>query len=219
MKKVSVILLAGGVGSRMGSAIPKQFLPLGGKPIARHSFDVFHSLPEISEIVVVCDPQYQFIFENSTFASPGERRQDSVFNGLQAVSKDTEYICVHDSARPMINPEMVQRVIQAAEEHGAATVGMPIKFTVKESDGKGFVTNTPDRSRMWEVQTPQVIRHDLLIEGFHRVNRENLTVTDDVSVVELLGHPVKLVKGNYRNIKLTTLEDFTFLENQLQPAT
>jgi 2-C-methyl-D-erythritol 4-phosphate cytidylyltransferase len=212
-KDIAVILLAGGIGSRMKSKTPKQFLSINNKPIAQYSFDIFITLPNISEIVVVCAPEFRHLFSLSnpkitlTFAMPGERRQDSVFNGLNAIQKNVDYVCVHDSARPCINKELVQRVIDEARTHGAATVGMPIKFTVKESDHNNFVNNTPDRSRIWEIQTPQVIRFDWLHEGFQHTLKHNITVTDDVSVVELLKKPVKLVEGSYANIKITTPED------------
>lgn len=220
-QKTGIILLAGGVGTRMKSSVPKQFLLLKGKPIARYSFDLFASIPEISEIVVVCAPQNQHLFEahnpniRVAFALPGERRQDSVYNGLQALSQDCSLTCIHDSARPCLTLAMVQRVLQAASEHGAATVGMPVKFTVKESDERHFVKHALDRSRVWEIQTPQVIQTHLLRKGFQLVENNKTSVTDDVSIIELLGLPVKLVEGNYSNLKITTQEDLAIAESYL----
>lgn len=212
-KDTAVILLAGGCGSRMKSSTPKQFLSINNKPIARYSFDLFMSMDNISEIVVVCAPEFRHLFMQTnqdlvlTFALPGERRQDSVYNGLKALQTAAEYVCVHDAARPCITPSLIKRVMDEAHIHGAATVGMPIRFTVKESDGHHFVKNTPDRSQIWEIQTPQVIRCDWMHEGFEYILKHNLTVTDDVSVVELLKKQVKLVEGSYANIKITTPED------------
>ena len=153
---VSALLVAGGVGSRMQASMPKQFMLLQQKPIARHSFDLFLEMPEIHEIIVVCDPQYREYFQVSrpnkriAFAMPGARRQDSVYNGLQEVSNPDSLVCIHDSARPLIDRQLVLRVLNAAAEVGAATVGMPVKFTVKESDSNDFVARTPDRSLVWE---------------------------------------------------------------------
>lgn len=218
MSRISAILLAGGTGSRMQAATPKQFLPLNGKHIFRYSLELFLSIPEINEVVVVCEPQYRHLFadDDVVFALPGQRRQDSVYNGLMAIASDSEYVCIHDSARPFITKETVLNVAAAAKEYGAATLGMPIKFTVKVCDNNLLVKNTPDRANIWEIQTPQVIRHDLLKKGFHQVNRDGITVTDDVSVVEVIGHPVKLVSGSYNNIKITTPDDLSFSEHLLK---
>ncbi len=212
-RDLCIILLAGGVGARMGSATPKQFLQLKNKAVARHSFDLFMSLPEALEIVVVCAPQYQRLFPqiNSDvrliFALPGERRQDSVYNGLQASGSSSSLICIHDAARPCINLPLVQRVLAAGREYGAAAAGMPVKFTVKECNQEQLVAYTPNRSRLWEVQTPQVIRRDLLEQGFAHAMQHQIAVTDDVSLVELLKSPVKLVEGCHTNLKITTPED------------
>jgi 2-C-methyl-D-erythritol 4-phosphate cytidylyltransferase len=219
---LGVILLAGGIGTRMRSAVPKQFLPLHHKVVAQHSFDVFLSMPEINEIVVVCPSDYHHLFKKShhraqlSFALPGKRRQDSVYNGLLALQQKCTLVCVHDAVRPMITVPLVRRVIEAAAQHGAATAGMPVKFTVKECDPQHLVVQTPDRSRIWEIQTPQVVKTDLLKKGFSYAYQHNIDVTDDVSLVELLKHPVKLVEGCYTNIKITTPEDLTFLEQLLK---
>jgi 2-C-methyl-D-erythritol 4-phosphate cytidylyltransferase len=218
MSKISfsVILLAGGKGTRMKSDTPKQFLLLQNKPLARYSFDLFTSIPGVVELVVVCDPLYQNLFSQTRariqpkFALPGVRRQDSVLNGLRALSNPENLVCIHDSARPFLTAEIVERVVGAAHKTGAATTGMPIKYTVKTCDKTNRVLDTPDRSRLWEIQTPQVVRSSLLLQGFEKVERESLTVTDDVSLVELLGQPVEVVEGNYANLKITTPEDMTY---------
>ncbi len=215
---VSVIFLCGGQGTRMKTSIPKQFLQINHKMIASYSLDVFKSMTEIAEIVVVCDPQYRHHFPLDhcpmpiRFASPGIRRQDSVFNGLHALEKDIPLVCIHDGARPFIDVPLVQRVIHAADVHGAATAGMPLNFTFKEHDGSFFVKKTPDRSKYWEIQTPQIMRSEWIWKGFEYVNSHELEVTDDVSLIEHLGHPVKLVEGSYRNIKITTADDLTLAE-------
>lgn len=216
-KNISVILLAGGKGSRLASALPKQYIPIGNKAVALHSFEVFLDQEEIDEIIVVCAQEFRPLFKSSgnktvSFAEPGERRQDSVFNGLQALNPQAELVCIHDSARPFINKELVKRVLEAGILYGAATVGTPVKNTIKESNEFAFVKNTPDRSKIWEIQTPQVIRVSLLKEGFIHVNKNNITVTDDVSIAELMKYPVKLVEGDYRNFKITTPDDLVVAE-------
>lgn len=221
-KSVSVILLAGGIGKRMNHPIPKQYLNLHHKPIARYSFELFLSLPEIAELIIVCVPDARHYFhlpESSIpilFADPGPRRQDSVWNGLQAISSSSELVCIHDSARPFIDKLLVKRVLEAGYLHGAATVGMPVKFTLKEHDGSCMVKQTLNRSHIWEIQTPQVIRIPLIKQGFHHAQKHEITVTDDVSLVELLNHPVKLVEGSHMNIKITSPEDLLVAEGLLK---
>ncbi len=218
---VSVILLAGGKGSRMNSHIPKQFLELQRKPIILHSFEFFLSLPNIKEIIVVCEPSYQSLFEKPNtislkFALPGYRRQDSVFNGLQQACIHSTLICIHDGARPFLNELHVKTAFEEALAHGASTLAVPLKFTVKENDTNGFIKKTLDRSKLFEIQTPQIIRQDLLASGFAFANEHNLEVTDDVSLIELLKKPVKLVTGSYQNIKITTKEDLSHAESIIQ---
>lgn len=207
--KTSAILLAGGTGSRMQSSTPKQFLKIDQKPIAVYSFDLFLQIPEIDEIVVVCAPDFTSYFKSDSksvvFALPGQRRQDSVFNGLQVSSHPL--ICIHDAARPFIDKILVSKVLAAGEQYGAATVAMPLKFTVKEVDSNQFVKNTPDRSKIWEIQTPQVLHREILIEGFNQAYEKEITVTDDVSLAELINKPVKLVEGSHTNIKITVPSD------------
>lgn len=223
--KASAILVAGGVGSRMKAEIPKQYLPLKNKAIALYSFELFCSMSEISEIIVVCDTSFRSLFQHSfekrnehqrlAFAEPGQRRQDSVYHGLQAISPSSSLVCIHDSARPLINRKIVLNALEAADLHGAAAVGMPIKFTIKECSQNQMVLRTPDRSSFWEIQTPQVIRLPLLKEGFVNALRHNLTVTDDAALVELIHHPVKMVEGSYANLKITTPEDLIIAEQLL----
>lgn len=217
--KTTAIIVAGGIGTRMQADIPKQFLSLGDKPVARYSFDLFLSMPEIDEIVVVCAPEYQKLFSAATkpihFALPGERRQDSVFNGLKATSPSQELVLTHDSARPFIDRALVLRALTAGNQWGAATVGMPVKFTVKVSNPQHFVENTPDRTHIWEIQTPQVLHRNILEEGFRMAHQKGLTVTDDVSLAELVGKEVKLVEGSHMNIKVTVPSDLAIANHLL----
>ena len=206
---VSVILLAGGNGLRFGSPVPKQFLPLKKKLIIHYSFEEFLQCPYIFEIIIVCAPAYQQLFPQSDFpkirfALPGERRQDSVFNGLRATTANSSLICIHDAARPFISQNDLRNVIETAAKTQAATLATAVTNTIKQTDGNAQVLRTLERSKLFEVQTPQVISPALLNKGFAHAREKNITVTDDTSLVELLHHPVKLVLGSPFNIKITT---------------
>ncbi|XP_020230753.1 2-C-methyl-D-erythritol 4-phosphate cytidylyltransferase, chloroplastic [Cajanus cajan] len=220
---VSVVLLAGGQGKRMGATMPKQYLPLLGQPIALYSFYTFSHMLQVKEIVVVCDPSYKDIFEDAKgnlqpqlkFALPGKERQDSVYNGLQAVDPNSDLVCIHDSARPLVLSGDVKKVLKDGLLYGAAVLGVPVKATIKEANSESFVVKTLDRKTLWEMQTPQVIKPELLKKGFELVHREGLEVTDDVSIVEHLKHPVYVTEGSYTNIKVTTPDDMLLAERIL----
>ncbi|CAM9704651.1 unnamed protein product [Chrysoparadoxa australica] len=223
VNNVAVVLLAGGVGSRMKADRPKQFLELLGKPVLLHSLELLMSLDGVERIVLVIDEQYRDQFASYqaedprlVFADPGKERQDSVYNGLQGIQNGASVVCIHDAARPLVTKENVYQVIADAQKHGAAVLGVPMKATVKESDDGEFVQRTIDRSRLWEIQTPQVIKPQLLLDGFAKVKSESLEVTDDVSIIEQLGLPVvKLTMGEYTNLKLTTPDDMLVAEQVL----
>ncbi|KAK8514294.1 hypothetical protein V6N13_063190 [Hibiscus sabdariffa] len=222
-KSVSVILLAGGQGKRMGASMPKQYLPLLGQPIALYSLYTFSRMIEVKEIVVVCDPSYKDIFEETKdkinvdlkFTLPGKERQDSVYSGLQAIDLNSELVCIHDSARPLVTSGDVEKVLKDGWLIGAAVLGVPVKATIKETNTDSYVVKTLDRKTLWEMQTPQVIKPELLRKGFELVNRKGLEVTDDVSIVEHLKHPVYVTEGSYTNIKVTTPDDLLLAERIL----
>lgn len=220
---VAVVLLAGGVGSRMKANQPKQFLQLRGKPVLMHTLELFLSLEGVSQVVLVIGDEYRAQFAEMqaahptmlSFANPGKERQDSVLNGLNDVSDEASLVCIHDAARPLVTPDEIYNVLRDGLEHGAAVLGVPMKATVKESEDGQFVMRTVDRSRLWEVHTPQVIKPALLREGFKQVEEQKLEVTDDVSIIEQLGLPVKITVGEYTNIKLTTPDDMAVAEQIL----
>ncbi|KAG2447357.1 hypothetical protein HYH02_007685 [Chlamydomonas schloesseri] len=209
----------------MGAAIPKQYLELRGQPIATYSLETFARMPEVGEIVIVCDPSWRDVFEKRfpglpshlTFkwALPGAERQDSVFNGLQQVDAGAAIVAVHDSARPLVTAQDALRCMLDGMTVGAAVLGVQVKPTIKEVDKSGMVIQTLQRSKLWEVQTPQCIRPALLKEGFDLVKRNNLEVTDDVSIIEAMGKPVKITPGAYTNIKVTTPDDMAVAEKFL----
>lgn len=214
----SLIILGGGRGTRMGSDTPKQFLPLQGKALILHSLDLFLSLELFHEVIIVCAPEYRPFFSDYPlkFAFPGLRRQDSLYNALQVTSPQSEWICVHDGARPFVKETMVRTLIEEGKKRGAATTALPVKNTLKEAGQDRLVTHTPDRARFWEVQTPQLVRRDILEKGFALAMSGNIEVTDDVSLAELAGHEVLLIPGCNKNIKITVPEDLHFAEWLLQ---
>lgn len=219
-----VVLLSAGVGKRMGAKIPKQYLKLLGREIALHSLEVFLNC-DVAEIVIVCAEEWRSLFEDYLasrgdvkpvikFTTGGKERQDSVNNGLDEIS--TGLAAIHDAARPLVTKEEVEKVISDARQYGAALLAVKTKATIKQatqgSEGENLVATTPDRSTLWEAHTPQVVEAALLREGFRNAAEKNLAVTDDVSLVEFLGKPVKLTEGEYTNIKVTTPEDISVAE-------
>ncbi|MBF8263453.1 MAG: 2-C-methyl-D-erythritol 4-phosphate cytidylyltransferase, chloroplastic-like isoform [Parachlamydiales bacterium] len=212
----TAILLAGGKGLRMGDGLPKQFRPLLGQPLARYSFDFFNKCSEIDEIIVVCEPCYQPIFQGAgkplSFALPGLRRQDSVYNGLIASSEKAHYICVHDAARPFIEETAFADLLDKAISHGAAALAVPATNTIKRADRNQQVLQTLPRSECWELQTPQVIRRSLFFKAYAHAQRTGIETTDDLSLIEELGEPAVLVKSSTRNLKITTPIDWLLAE-------
>ena len=210
---MSAILLSGGSGNRMNQSTPKQYLKLNGKEMIKYSFELFLSLEEITEIVVVCAPEFQSLFlsfsttKNILFALPGKTRQQSVFNGLKASTSSIPFACIHDGARPFISKDLTLRTFKASCEHKAAAPGVPLSFTIKEINSDNLVNKTLDRSTIQEIQTPQIIEKNLLNMAYLYAQEHNLSVTDDVSLVELMNQKVKIVEGDKKNIKVTTPTD------------
>jgi 2-C-methyl-D-erythritol 4-phosphate cytidylyltransferase len=202
----------------MRASIPKQFLSLCGKPVALYSFDLLRSLEIIDELIVVCEAKYYPLFPGARFAPPGARRQDSVKNGLQALSARTDLVCIHDSARPFVTRESCLNLIAAGLAVGAAALAVPVVNTIKEADSLGYVKRTLDRATLWELHTPQIALLHLLQRGFSLADAQGLTVTDDAALVELTGHPVKLVQDAHSNCKLTVPEDWEAAERLLAHA-
>lgn len=216
--KVSVIIPAAGQSRRMGLGTNKQFLTLKGKPVLAHTLAVFENCLAVQEIIIVAaegEEEYcrREIIENHSFSkvsqviTGGKERQDSVYQGILALSPDTEIVIVHDGARPFLTAELINRSIEHCLETGAAIVAVPVKDTIKIVNGEQTVENTPPRHTLWAVQTPQTFRYSLLKEAHDRAKMQGFLGTDDASLVERLGGQVKVVLGSYENLKITTPED------------
>ncbi|HPT78411.1 MAG TPA: 2-C-methyl-D-erythritol 4-phosphate cytidylyltransferase [Candidatus Atribacteria bacterium] len=215
--KVYAIIPAAGSGRRMGSSILKQYIMLGDKPVLAHTLSAFDRAGSVDCMILAVSPdEKEYIekeiikrygIEKPVFYAPGGReRQESVANALHSVG-NCDIVVVHDGVRPLVTPDVIEETIQAARQYGAAAAGMPVKDTIKEIDPAGFAVNTPDRSILWLIQTPQAFKLRLLEEAHKKAAEDGFLGTDDSSLVERLGHPVKLVEGGYGNIKITTPED------------
>lgn len=218
MEKVAAIIVAGGSGKRMGMGIKKQFIELEGKSVLAHTVSAFNSCEIIDEIILVVGKEdkekvseemlSKYGFEKvSQIVEGGAERQDSVYNGLMAVSEEMQYVMIHDGARPFINKEVIERALQVTKEKGATVVAVPVKDTIKVVSEKFEVEATPNRSTLWSVQTPQSFEKQLLIDANAFAKEKCLQVTDDSMLVEAYGHNVYVVEGDYNNIKITTPED------------
>lgn len=216
--KVAAIITAGGVGARIGAGRPKQYLEIAGEPIIVRTLRRFAASPRISEVVIVVPPEDVANFTNSFLTaynlprhwrvtSGGETRQQSVHNGLNAVSSDVDIVVIHDAVRPFINGEIIERSIDAAHTYGACVVAMPLKETIKRVGSDMEVGETVDRKELWGAQTPQAFRLPLILDAHRKAQESGFEGTDDAMLVERLGKTVKIVEGDYHNIKITTPED------------
>lgn len=217
MKRImlSAIVLAAGAGKRLGTLVPKPLVKINKTPAIIYSLCVFNRHPDIDEIIVVLNRQNQaqvkkVIKKHSfkkikSFVLGGRRRQDSVYNGLKEVDSGSDWVLIHDSARPFVDSKSITKVILAARKTKAAILAVPVKATIKSVNNNLIVNKTVDRSNLWEIQTPQVFKKDLIVKAYKRFSKDN--VTDDACLVEKLGKKVKVVQGSYDNIKITTKED------------
>lgn len=227
MNKVAAIIVAGGSGKRMGMNIKKQYLSLRDKPILAHTIAAFEQTESIDEIIVVVGKEeidkvkeeivklYKFKKIKSIVAG-GKERQDSVYNGLKAVSESVKYVMVHDGARPFIKEETIEQVLKLTIEKGAVIAAVPVKDTIKVVDQSSLeVKQTPKREELWAIQTPQSFERTILLEAYRIGNETGIQATDDSMLVEAAGYKVQVVMGDYTNIKITTPEDLILGETIL----
>lgn len=217
---VTAIVLAAGKGSRMETRVHKQYLELAGRPLICHALEAFEKSPVDRVILVSGAGEEEFCrreiaerygFRKVAAVVPGgKERYHSVYEGLKA-AKGSDIVLIHDGARPCVTGEIIRAAIDGAAACGACAVGMPVKDTIKIVDDQGDAEHTPDRSHMWMVQTPQAFSYGLIRKAYDRLFEETSRqrgITDDAMVVETMTrHKVRLIKGSYQNIKVTTPED------------
>lgn len=223
--RIGAILLAGGQGKRMQSEIQKQYMMLAGRPLITYALEAFEN-STVDEIVLVTgagEEEYArrelveaYGFHKVTaIVAGGRERYHSVYEGLLAL-KSCDYVLIHDGARPMITEPIIDRAIKGAVEYDACVVGMPVKDTIKVADDDGFAAVTPERSRLWQVQTPQAFAYPLVRRAYDRIMADESLqrgITDDAMVVESgTDKKVKLIEGSYENLKVTTPEDLVLAE-------
>lgn len=212
---LSAIIVAAGHGKRLKNVLSKPLVKIGKVPVLVYSLRILEKHPKIDEIIVVVNAKnqpaikrlissYHFKKINGLVLG-GLRRQDSVYSGLSKVSSKSEWVLIHDAARPFLDGATISKVIQAAKQNGAAIVAVKPKATIKISGRNNIVKKTLDRNELWEVQTPQVFNKKLILEAYKKFAQS--VVTDDASLVEKLKRKVRLVQGSYQNIKITTGED------------
>jgi len=213
---IGVIIVAAGKAERMG-ATDKIFALLGGKPVLAWPVDICQQDDLVEQIVITLNnnnlKQGQKLKEERAWSKVavclgGARRQDSVEEVLHKL-KYCDWVIIHDGARPFLTLDLIRNGLEAAKETGAAVAAVPVKDTIKFADDQGLITETPQRNKLWLVQTPQVFSFDVINEAYRKLTAE---VTDDAAAVEQLGYKVKLYPGDYNNIKVTTPEDLALAE-------
>ena len=220
---ISAIILAGGKGKRMGSAISKQFIDIKGKPIIYYTLKKFSENKKIDNIIVVLpEDEVKYFIENilkkyelriNKIVIGGKERQDSVYNALKSLkNSSTDIVLIHDGARPFISERIINEGIKFAEIYGAAAPGVMPKDTIKVKNEKNFSVDTPNRANLVSIQTPQVFKFDEILECHEKIRYNGEMVTDDTMVVEKYGYSVYLYDGEYTNIKVTTPEDLILAE-------
>lgn len=222
---MTAIVLAAGSGRRMKSDVPKQFMRYKGRPLAASSLAAFQDSPEIDEIILVTSEAYisycrteiveKYGFSKVTHIVPGgKERYDSVWQALLAC-EGTDYVMIHDSARPFVTGEIIARAAENVKKYGTAVAGVPSKDTIKIANAEGFVETTPDRRHCWCIQTPQAFAYPLIRRANEELRDSGRMdgITDDAMIVERSGlAPVRLFMGSYENIKITTPDDLKMLE-------
>jgi 2-C-methyl-D-erythritol 4-phosphate cytidylyltransferase len=225
--KTVVIIPAAGTGRRMGGEIPKQYLSLAGIPILVHTLSAFQRSPLVDEILLVVpgedvaevrrDVVERYDFSRvSLVIAGGSERQDSVRNALVYVRDEHEIILVHDGVRPFVTGALIERAVAGARAFGAVTVGVPVRDTVKAVDAAGRVVKTVLREGLWLTQTPQAFRREVILAAYERAAADGFYGTDDASLVERMGIPVRMIPGDADNIKVTTPEDLARGERMIR---
>jgi len=215
---LTAIIVAAGSSKRVG--FDKLFSKLGDRSVLEHALAAFEKAESVSEIIVVCrDPKLVQDAINRAggrkvraVVRGGERRRDSVQAGLKELAENSEFVAVHDAARPLITPREIERVFSAARKHGAAVLAAPITDTLKFADANQVVSGSIDRQNVFAMQTPQIFRRASLLEAYERVSRNSLIVTDEVSAIEHAGGSIVIVPAQDHNLKITYAGDLPIAE-------
>ncbi|MDO5017780.1 MAG: 2-C-methyl-D-erythritol 4-phosphate cytidylyltransferase [Lagierella massiliensis] len=218
-KNISVIITAAGSGRRMGSCLPKQFLKLNNREIIHRTVEKFYGFDFIKEIIIVVSKdelkrskEILLDFKDKLkFTLGGSTREESTFNGLKKVSESSQVVITHDGVRPFVKKDTIVNAIRELEQDCAVVVCVPVKDTIK-SVKNGYISFTPRREELYKAQTPQIFNKEALLKGYEKAFKENIKVTDDSSLMEVIGQKVKLFIGDYENIKITTKEDLVMGE-------
>ena len=223
---VTAILLAAGRSTRMGGGPNKQFIELLGKPLVHYSLAAFEQCCVVDAVVLVRRPDYaqqaeQIVREREfkkvvAFADGGAERQNSVWNGLERCDPSTDIVAVHDGARPLVTPALIESTIASAHAYGTGIAATKVVDTIKEANEDKTVVRTVDRTKLWAVQTPQTVKFSLLRDAYTRVFGKKLVVTDEAAAVEMLGQEVHLVETPFLNLKITTPSDLAIAEALLR---
>lgn len=221
--KITAVIPAGGSGRRMQSSEAKQYLLLHGVPLLVHTLRTFQEATIIRDIVLVVPPADVARIQADivdAFAMTkirqvvggGKERQDSVRNGLAALSDDCEIVLIHDAARPFVSSALIEKAAEGAAREGAVVAGIRVRDTVKQCDREGRVTDTLDRKQIWMAQTPQAFRRTIIVAAHEKATEDNFYGTDDAMLVERMGIPVTMLESTPDNIKITTTEDLAWAE-------
>ena len=218
---VSAVIVCAGNSSRMGG-VNKQFLNIKGIPVVARSISAFERSPLIDEIIIVAREEDKDEIQNiigkytltkvKKIVSGGDTRQHSVLNGVFACSDCSDFVTIHDGARPLVDADTIERTVKVAFSVGAAAAGVKVKDTVKAVDENDYITDTPNRLYLRLVQTPQVFSRQLYLDAV-KCAEKGVEYTDDCMIIESYGHSVKIVDGSYKNIKITTPEDIITAES------
>lgn len=229
-RRTTAIILAAGQGKRMNSAVQKQYLLIDNRPVLYYSLKAFEESIVDDIVLVTGKAEIDFcqkeivekygISKVRVVTAGGKERYHSVACGLLSISWECDYVFIHDGARPFVDNDIIERAFSDVQKTSACVVGMPVKDTIKLADRNGYVESTPNRSLVWQIQTPQVFEKRLISTAYERLiseeetlKAENVSITDDAMVVEYFTDtPIKLVQGSYKNIKITTPEDLKLAE-------
>ena len=228
MTRTTAIIVAAGEGRRVGGDVPKIYLPVCGRPMVLRTLDRFFSTQTVDEVILVigvnefsrCETmlrQDPTLGNRSwTLQTGGGTRQQSVKKGLEKIDAGTDIIVIHDGARPFVSSVLIDRCVEAVQNKGAVVVGVPVRDTIKLVSDDRWVQMTPARSSLWEIQTPQAFRKELIVEAHERASREVVEATDDAMLVEAMGKPVFVLEGGRNNMKITTPEDVWLAETLMR---